>query len=209
MGSTPSPHSSLLPRHNFIPSFFTSFPSVAQGDMEWVVWSVQHILSLPLLPPQRKDSSQSSSMVPPTGHNPLWNFPSLCLGIFSGHAHRARAQGTLRYVRELWKWRHLYVRKQALTHITWRAASGSALSAVHSDEMAAGAFMASSKGTALSVDWCGWMHVHLCIVHVFASVWYLLSLVLPHTRGREQEQTDKKGDLQIQLPLTIRKLNVI
>lgn len=115
MGSTPSPHSSLLPRHNFIPSFFTSFPSVAQGDMEWVVWSVQHILSLPLLPPQRKDSSQSSSMVPPTGHNPLWNFPSLCLGIFSGHAHRAWAQGTLRYVRELWKWRHLYVCKQALT----------------------------------------------------------------------------------------------
>lgn len=73
--------------------------------------------------------------------------------------------------------------------------------------MTAGAFMASSKGTALSVNWWGWMHVNLCIVCVSASVQYVLSLVLAHTHVGAG--ADKKGVLQIQLPLTIIKLNAI
>lgn len=79
MGNTPSPHSSLLPRLNLIPSFFTSFPSVAQGDTEWVLCSIQHMLSLPLLPPQRKNSSHSFSLVPPMRDIPLWNSPTWVL----------------------------------------------------------------------------------------------------------------------------------
>jgi len=37
--------------------FSPSSPQVAQGDGEWGLWSVHHTLSLPLLPPQREDSS--------------------------------------------------------------------------------------------------------------------------------------------------------
>jgi len=38
----------------------TSSPRAAQGDGEWGLQSVHHTLSLPLLPPQREDSSHSS-----------------------------------------------------------------------------------------------------------------------------------------------------
>lgn len=59
--------------------------------------------------------------------------------------------------------------------------------------MDAGAFMALSKGSALSVDWCVWMHVHLCTACVSASVQYVLSLVLAHTHvgagANRQEST--------------------
>jgi len=57
------PYPSLLPSLNFTPDFSsssTSSPREARRDGEWGFWSVHHMLSLPLLPPQGEDSSHSS-----------------------------------------------------------------------------------------------------------------------------------------------------
>lgn len=54
-------HPSLLPWLNFTPNLSSSSIPSAQGDWEWVLWSVHHTLSLPLLYPQRENFSHSSS----------------------------------------------------------------------------------------------------------------------------------------------------
>lgn len=47
----PSPYSCLLLGLNFTHEFSTFSPKVAQGNREWVLWSVHHMFSLLLLSP--------------------------------------------------------------------------------------------------------------------------------------------------------------
>lgn len=48
-----------------------------------------------------------------------------------------------------------------------------------------------------------------CALFVYLRLNNMYLALCWHTHTWEQEQTDKRGVLQIQLPLTIRKLNVI
>jgi len=81
---TPSPHPSLLPGSTSLPIFSPSSPQVAQGDREWGLWSVHHILSLPIHPPQWEDSSHSA-LAPMWGSSRGRQFSTNCFSVGPFH----------------------------------------------------------------------------------------------------------------------------
>jgi len=65
MLKTPSANPPFFPGSTSLLIFSPSSPEVAKGDGEWGPWSVNHMLSLLLLPLQQEDSSHSAPA-------PLW-----------------------------------------------------------------------------------------------------------------------------------------
>lgn len=64
----PSPPTPFFLGSTSVAVFFTSSSPVAQGmfqrDREWGLWSLHHTLSLPLLPPQKENSSHFADSSP-------------------------------------------------------------------------------------------------------------------------------------------------